>query len=220
MSVVFLIRHAHSEWTADEARSLSKPGTLSAQQLAVRLGGEPIVAIYSSPSRRAVDTVAPLAEQLHLDIYMVENLRERDVPAMRMSEFETMIREAWFDPDSSPGGGGESNIDAQARGVAVMRRIIERHPLQHVVISTHGNLMALIMNALRQVVRLRLLARAVVSRRLPADFRRRETDQRRASLAKMMKRAIAFLIAPLAALLPMILLLLASALTSACRRPC
>jgi 2,3-bisphosphoglycerate-dependent phosphoglycerate mutase len=78
---------------------------------------------------------------------MVENLRERDVPAMRMSEFEAMIREAWLDPDSSPGG-GESNLDAQERGVAVMRRIIERHPEQQVVISTHGNLMALIMNAL------------------------------------------------------------------------
>ncbi len=148
MSVVFLIRHAHSEWTADEARSLSKQGTLAAQQLAVRLAGEPIVAIYSSPSRRAVDTVAPLAEQLHLDIFMVENLREREVPAMRMSEFETVIREAWLDPDSSPGGGGESNTDAQERGMAVMQRIIERHPQQHVVISTHGNLMVLIMNAL------------------------------------------------------------------------
>jgi 2,3-bisphosphoglycerate-dependent phosphoglycerate mutase len=148
MSVVFLIRHAHSEWTADEARSLSKQGTLAAQQLAARLTGEPIVAIYSSPSRRAVDTVAPLAEQLHLDIYMVENLREREVPAVRMSEFETMIRDAWLDPDSSPGGGGESNIDAQERGLAVMQNIIARHPEQHVAISTHGNLMALIMNAL------------------------------------------------------------------------
>jgi broad specificity phosphatase PhoE len=51
-------------------------------------------------------------------------------------------------PDSSPGGGGESNLDAQERGLAVMQNIIARHPEQHVVISTHGNLMALIMNAL------------------------------------------------------------------------
>lgn len=147
MSVVFLIRHAHSEWTADEARSLSKQGAASAQQIAVRLGAEPITAIYSSPSRRAVDTVAPLAEEKKLDIYMVENLREREVPAMRMSEFEVMIREAWIDPDSSPGG-GESNLDAQGRGLAVLRRIIERHPQQQVVISTHGNLLALMLNGL------------------------------------------------------------------------
>jgi 2,3-bisphosphoglycerate-dependent phosphoglycerate mutase len=91
--------------------------------------------------------VAPLAETLHLDIYMVENLREREVPAVRMSEFEPMIRDAWLDPDSSPGG-GESNLEAQTRGLAVLRRIVERHPRQQVVISTHGNLLALMMNGL------------------------------------------------------------------------
>jgi 2,3-bisphosphoglycerate-dependent phosphoglycerate mutase len=147
MSVVFLIRHAHSEWTPDEQRSLSKQGTASAQQVAVRLGDEPITAIYSSPSRRAVDTVAPLAEHLGLDIYMVENLREREVPPVPLSEFEPMIREAWLDPESSPGG-GESNVEAQARGVAVVKRILAMHPQQHVVISTHGNLLALILNGL------------------------------------------------------------------------
>ncbi len=147
MTRVFLIRHAHSEWTPDEARSLSKQGNAAAQQIAVRLAGEPIAAIYSSPSRRAVDTVAPLAEELHLPIIMVENLREREVPAVPLSEFELMIREAWQVPDSSPGG-GESNADAQERGVAVLRNILTRHPDKPVVISTHGNLMALMMNAL------------------------------------------------------------------------
>ena len=147
MSVVFLIRHAHSEWTPDEARSLSRQGAASAQQVAARIGGEPITAIYSSPSRRAVDTVSPLAERLGLDIYMVENLREREVPPVPLSEFEPMIREAWLDPHSSPGG-GESNHDAQVRGLAVVRRILAMHPQQHIVISTHGNLLALILNGL------------------------------------------------------------------------
>ena len=147
MTTVYLIRHAHSEWSPDEARSLSRQGTAAAQQIAARLAGEPIAAIYSSPARRAVDTVVPLAEQLRLDIYMVENLRERDLPAVPLSEFETMIREAWLDPDSSPGG-GESNLDAQERGLAVLRNILTRHPDKPVVISTHGNLMALMMNAL------------------------------------------------------------------------
>lgn len=147
VTTVFLIRHAHSEWSPDEARSLSRQGIAAAQQIAVRLGSEPIKAIYSSPSRRTVDTVAPLADRLRLEIFMVENLRERDVPAVPLSEFETMIREAWLDPDSSPGG-GESNLDAATRGIAVLRRILSLHRDQSIVISTHGNLMALMMHAL------------------------------------------------------------------------
>ena len=58
MSVVFLIRHAHSEWTPDEARSLSRQGATAAQQVAARIGGEPITAIYSSPS---TDSSTPIA---------------------------------------------------------------------------------------------------------------------------------------------------------------
>jgi 2,3-bisphosphoglycerate-dependent phosphoglycerate mutase len=34
---------------------------------------------------------------------------------------------------------------AQKRGIAVVQRLLEKHPVQHIVLSTHGNLMALIL---------------------------------------------------------------------------
>ena len=148
MTTVFLIRHAHSEWSHGEARSLSKQGTAAAELLAGRLSTQPITAIYSSPSRRTVDTVSPLSERLGLEIIMVEQLREREVPAVPLREFDQMIKQAWQSPDSSPAGGGESNVHAQKRGVDVLNKIVARHPGHHIVVSTHGNLLALILNGL------------------------------------------------------------------------
>ena len=149
VTTVFLVRHAHSEWSRGEARSLSKEGAASASLLAARLAGEPITAVYSSTSLRAVETVAPLAERLHLEIIMVEQLRERDVPEVPLREFDDMIKKAWQSPEGGPPG-VESNAHAQKRGVDVLQKILARHPDQHIVIATHGNLMALMMNGLDQ----------------------------------------------------------------------
>ena len=147
MTTVFLVRHAHSDWSSGEARSLSKQGNATAKLLGDRLSDQPIAAIYSSSSRRAVETVSPLAERLGLEITMVERLRERDVPEVAPGEFEQLIKDAWRLPDVSPRG-GESNVHAQARGLDVLQKIVARHPDQHIVIATHGNLMALMMNGL------------------------------------------------------------------------
>ena len=71
--------------------------------------------------------MAPLAEHLGLEIIMVEQLRERDVPAVPLREFDQMIKKAWQSPESSPPG-GESNVHAQTRGVDVLKKILARHP--------------------------------------------------------------------------------------------
>lgn len=149
VTTVFLVRHAHSDWSSGEARSLSKQGAATARLLGDRLSDLPISAIYSSSSRRAVETVSPLAERLGLEITMVERLRERDVPEVALGEFEQLIEEAWRSPEVSPRG-GESNSHAQARGMDVLKKIVARHPGQQIVIATHGNLMALIMNGFDQ----------------------------------------------------------------------
>ena len=80
---------------------------------------------------------------------MVERLRERDVPEVPPGEFEPLIQEAWRLPGVSPRG-AESNAHAQARGLDVLKKIVARHPDQHIVIATHGNLLALIMNGFDQ----------------------------------------------------------------------
>jgi 2,3-bisphosphoglycerate-dependent phosphoglycerate mutase len=66
------------------------------------------------------------------------------VPA---DEFEAMVELAWRRPTASPRG-AESNVIAQARGLAVLRAVVARHAGSQAVVGTHGNLLALVLNAL------------------------------------------------------------------------
>jgi 2,3-bisphosphoglycerate-dependent phosphoglycerate mutase len=126
---------------------LSSAGLSDAAVLAERLASLPIVAVYTSPSRRAVETVEPLARRLGLDPELVPDLRERRLPVVPAAEFEALVRQAWSSPDGAPRG-GESNVQAQTRGLAVVHKVVARHAGSQVALGTHGNLLALILNAL------------------------------------------------------------------------
>jgi 2,3-bisphosphoglycerate-dependent phosphoglycerate mutase len=143
-SVFYLVRHAHAGWTPDENRPLSAQGRADAGQVADVLVGFPITAIYSSPARRAWETVAPLAARLGLPVHAVPDLRERKLCAGAVDDFFAAVRATWADP-SFAHPGGESNAAAQRRGVAVIQGLMERHPTGHVVLGTHGNLLALVL---------------------------------------------------------------------------
>jgi 2,3-bisphosphoglycerate-dependent phosphoglycerate mutase len=144
MSTFYLVRHAHAEWTPDENRALSGRGRADAERVADVLGGIPIAAIYTSPARRARETIAPLAARLGLSIHIVPDLRERELGHGAADDFFGAVKTTWSDP-SFAHPGGESNAAAQRRGVAVVRRLQERHPVEHVVLATHGNLLALVL---------------------------------------------------------------------------
>lgn len=146
-TTIYLIRHAHAHWSDDEARPLSDTGRESAQLVAERLASRSIAAVYSSPSRRAVETVAPLANDLGLEPELVADLRERELPVVSANAFDALVRDAWHRPDDPPPG-GESNVEAQARGTAVVLRLVDRHPGGEVALATHGNLLALVLNRL------------------------------------------------------------------------
>ena len=147
MPTIYLIRHAHAEWTPSEARPLSTEGRVAAVLLAERLGPRPIAAIYSSPSRRAIETVSPLAARRGLVPALVDDLRERELTVPAAFTFEQAIAHLWSTPDVSfPAS--ESNRTAQARGASALHRITAAHPAEDVVVSTHGNLLALMLNGL------------------------------------------------------------------------
>jgi 2,3-bisphosphoglycerate-dependent phosphoglycerate mutase len=104
----------------------------------------PIEAIYSSPYRRARETVAPLAARLKLSVYVEPLLQERRLGATPGMDFLEAVEATWRDP-SFAHPGGESNAAAQQRGMTVVRRVQEQAVAEHVVLSSHGNLVALIL---------------------------------------------------------------------------
>lgn len=128
-------------------RSLSVSGRAAAEELVEHLAALGLSAIYSSPYRRAIETVQPLATYLDLPIHEVEDLRERTLGSISDTPFEQAVATTFADFDFLfPGG--ESSRDAQQRAVRAIEHIMEAHPNGQVAIATHGNLMSLYLNAL------------------------------------------------------------------------
>jgi 2,3-bisphosphoglycerate-dependent phosphoglycerate mutase len=144
-TTVYLVRHAHADWQDNESRGLSESGRAAARSLADLLSTKPVAAIYSSPAQRSIETVASLADRLGVHVAIVAELQERQLPVVPEDHFESVVRETWR-AFSRGMAGGESNAIAQARGLAAVRRLITRHAGQHLVVATHGNLMALVLN--------------------------------------------------------------------------
>jgi 2,3-bisphosphoglycerate-dependent phosphoglycerate mutase len=145
MTTLYLVRHAHADWNSDDERSLSERGRAGADALADLLAASPIGAIYSSPARRAVETIKPLARCLGLEPVVVPDLRERELVVAPGVAFATAVQAAWVAP-ATEGKGSEANDAAQARGLAAIRKIIDEQAGRHTVVATHGNLLALILN--------------------------------------------------------------------------
>jgi 2,3-bisphosphoglycerate-dependent phosphoglycerate mutase len=145
VTVVYLVRHAHADYAPDEQRPLSAQGVTDAGRVARLLGQAPVRAIYASPYRRSWQTVESLAGRLGLPLRFEPDLRERTLGSFPAGlDFDAAVRQTWEDPAFAHPG-GEPNTAAQRRGVAVVQRLLARHPGQQLVIATHGNLMALVL---------------------------------------------------------------------------
>ena len=149
---VLLIRHAEptaqSVHGAEEnERGLSAKGQVDATALADSLADVGLTAIYSSPYPRALQTVEPLAKRYGLKIETVDDLRERSLSPSPLPDWGEHLRRAWRDFDYAPAG-GESSRDAQARILHVLERTAQRHKSGLVAFASHGNLIALALNAI------------------------------------------------------------------------
>jgi 2,3-bisphosphoglycerate-dependent phosphoglycerate mutase len=146
VTAIYLVRHGDAVWNPDEMRPLSAQGYKDAQAVRDCLAQTPIAAIYSSPYRRARQTVEPLATHLALPIQEIWDFRERTLCAGPVPDFQAAARATWNDfLFAHPGG--ETNAAAQQRGTTALREVIARHRGSHVVIGTHGTLLALMLRS-------------------------------------------------------------------------
>ncbi|PBB05575.1 histidine phosphatase family protein [Salimicrobium humidisoli] len=143
---LYFVRHAHSVYTPDErGRPLSDRGLTDAAIVTELLKKESISRVVSSPYKRAFQTVEGIAGHINKDVEVIENLKERLLAGQPMEDFTAAITKVWEDFDFS-WKGGESNRVAQQRGVDAVSQLLKDSPAENIVIGTHGNLMALIIN--------------------------------------------------------------------------
>lgn len=143
---IYLVRHAHSFYTPDEInRPLSDKGLLDAIRVTELLIKEKITHVFSSPFKRAIQTVEDVANIFDLNIVINDNFRDRKLADHSVDDFNKVIFEYWQDFNFSLEG-GETSYVAQARGVKALQNILEHYSGGNIVIGTHGNMMVLIMN--------------------------------------------------------------------------
>lgn len=146
MTNLYFVRHAHSAYTPDElGRPLSDRGLIDAKTVTELLKTEGIDYVYSSPYKRAIQTVEGVAKYIDREIEIENDYKERILSEKPVEDFTVAITKVWEDFDFH-WKSGESNHVAQNRGVKVTLQLLEKHEGKNIVVGTHGNLMVLIMN--------------------------------------------------------------------------
>jgi 2,3-bisphosphoglycerate-dependent phosphoglycerate mutase len=150
-TTIYWVRHAKSPFSLENERlrELSPDGMAAAECVTEILVQEQLEAVVSSPYTRAVQTVEGAAAKLGLTIELEENLRERPLASLdhviEDQDFMAAIERAFTDPDYALPG-GESNHEAQRRGMEALQRVLDRHQGKRIAIGTHGNIMTILMS--------------------------------------------------------------------------
>lgn len=145
MTTIYFVRHAHSIYTPNELeRPLSERGLCDVDRLNKIFTKKPIDLVLASPYKRAIQTVEGIAKANGKEVITNPAFRERLLSSEPVGDFHQAISKVWTHP-SFAWTGGESNIDAQTRGVQATLGVLEQYEGKRIAIGTHGNLMVLIM---------------------------------------------------------------------------
>jgi 2,3-bisphosphoglycerate-dependent phosphoglycerate mutase len=146
LTAIYLVRHAHSNYSSDELeRGLSEKGIKDVECVSRLLIEENVEVFISSPCRRAIQTIEGAASAMKMNIELESHFKERILAETPVEDFTTSIQKVWGDPNFVLPG-GESNNQAQKRGIEGLSVILERYRGKRIAIGTHGNIMAIIMN--------------------------------------------------------------------------
>ena len=153
MTTVYFIRHAQADNSVRDGRvrPLTEKGMADRALVTAFLQHKGIDAVLSSPFKRAVDTIAPFAEENNLAIERIEDFREQKSSSDRTrhgkggSEFLAYLEQQWAD-FSFKLTDGESLADVQARNIAALGEVLKKHKNKTIAIGTHGMALSTIIN--------------------------------------------------------------------------
>lgn len=150
MTLLFLIRHGHTDWADRKLAGwlpdvhLNEAGVKQADALVERLAPVKFHALYSSPLERTLETAAPLARAREMKVIKVSDLGEvkygdwQGKPLSQLSK-----KKEWATVQHTPSlmrfPNGESIREMQSRAVAVVERIAAENPRHTLALFSHGD---------------------------------------------------------------------------------
>lgn len=147
MTKVYFIRHAKPDFSVhdDLLRPLDEEGCKDCKKVTEFLKDKGIAKVFSSPCRRAVDTVKDFAEGSGLKIEIIDDFRERKIDSEWIEDFNAFAKQQWNNFDYKLTD-GESLNQVQERNVAALQQILRENANENIVVGTHGTALGTIMN--------------------------------------------------------------------------
>ena len=145
--ILTLVRHGETSanldgvWHGSTDTPLTERGRTQAERVGAYIGETypDSVALYASPRTRTLDTAAPIARALGLEVQVEPGLAEYDLgdwegrSYRELAETEKLWERMKVDPDFAPRG-GESPIQVRDRMTGALRRIEAAHRGDRVVV--------------------------------------------------------------------------------------
>lgn len=147
---LLLVRHARNDWVGKRLAGwspgvhLNQEGRREAAELAERLHGYPIDAVYSSPLERALETARYIAEPRGLEPQLLEAVGEVGYGTWTGKTLEELRDEPlWATAMHNPSGvrfpDGESICDVQSRVVSSLEALRSEHKEGVIAVVAHGD---------------------------------------------------------------------------------
>ena len=147
MTTVYFVRHAEPNYDNhdDMSRELSSKGLQDRVLVSSFLKDKHIDAVYSSPFKRAIDTVKDFADKNDFDITIIDSFKERRVDSIWIKDFESFSKKQWDDFNYKLSD-GECLKEVQERNVKALDELLESCRGKNIVVGSHGTALSTIIN--------------------------------------------------------------------------
>jgi len=143
---IYFIRHAEVKYTPDDfIRPLTEKGQEDASKLVRVFKDINITKVISSPYKRAVSTVEPIAKEKYLDIETIDDFKERKVSNVYIEDFFSFSKRQWEDFNYCLYNGETLRI-TQDRGIKALYQVLRKYKGENIIIGTHGTILGVILN--------------------------------------------------------------------------
>lgn len=147
MTNVYFVRHAEPNYENhdDELRELTSKGLKDRNLVTEFLLDKEIDIMFSSPYKRSKDTIQEFADMKNLEIFLIEDFRERKIDSVWIEDYNSFSKKQWED-FSYKLSDGECLEEVQRRNISALNRILEEHEGKNIVVGSHGTALSTIIN--------------------------------------------------------------------------
>ncbi|SNX54450.1 histidine phosphatase family protein [Thermoanaerobacterium sp. RBIITD] len=147
MTKVYFVRHAKPDFSIkdDLMRPLTEDAINDCKKVTEFLSDKNITKAFSSPYKRAIDTIRDFTESLNLEINVIDDFRERKIGNTWIEDFDKFAKEQWTNFDYKLPE-GESLNEVQKRNIKALMHILKENADENIVIGSHGTALSTIIN--------------------------------------------------------------------------